>query len=528
MRGVGAVGYGEPVNRRRSKVLIRMSGIAIAAATLVAACGTSGGVSIGRSDNLGTAATDQPIDTTGSSTVETADTTDTTGDTTGTTDTTGGTTDTTIPGMMELPTETIPLDGPFPYDANKPPQPFDGLMVATIQDLESWWAEQMPQVFGFDYVALEGGVFPAYPTKTDYPDGCFSTYEEIEGNGFYCPPGDYIAWDDVGYALNGWNNHGSGAIAALMSHEWGHAIQGRTGVFDIVPEVPTPVVELQADCYSGAWYGHIARGESDVLTFTDADIRSGIIDTVLSADPVGYTPSDPGAHGAGFDRVGAFQDGFNLGVQQCSTYVDSPPPITEIGFSDQDLQNENPGNLPYDDIVQVIPDDLNFFWQQTLPDDFSTLRVQAWTDVPAACDSLDAEAVGNSLAVYCAASGAVLINETASQSVVGDFGDFSLGFVLAEAWAEAAQTAVQSSFTGEQRVLYNDCFVGVWAASLPLMSSDQRPAISPGDLDEAVATALLLADDNADDNINGDAFAKIDAFRTGVLGGISGCNDYFS
>lgn len=491
-----------------------MSGVVVAAVMLVAACGTSGGVSIGRSDNLGTEATDQTIDTSGSSTEETVDTT-------------GGSTGTTIPGMMELPTETIPLDGAFPYDANKPPQPFDGLMVATIQDLEIWWAEQMPQVFGFDYIPLED-VFPAYPEKNEYPDGCFSTYSEIEGNGFYCPPADYIAWDDVGYALNGWNNHGSGAIAALMSHEWGHAIQARTGVFDAVPEVPTPVVELQADCYSGAWYGHIARGESDVLTFTDADIRSGIIDTVLSADPVGYTPSDPGAHGAGFDRVGAFQDGFNLGPQQCSTYVDNPPPITEIGFTDLDLATETPGNLPYADIIRAIPDDLNFFWQQTLPDDFSTLRVQGWSDTPAGCDSLDAEAVGNSLAVYCAASGAVLINEPASQSIVDDFGDFSLGFVLAEAWAEAAQTAVESSFSGEQRVLYNDCFVGVWAGSLPLMSSDERIAISPGDLDEAVATALLLADDNADDDINGDAFAKIDAFRTGVLGGISGCNDYFS
>ena len=140
-----------------------------------------------------------------------------------------------------------------------------------------------------------------------------------------------------------------------MSHEWGHAIQFRSGVFDIVPEVPTPIVELQADCYSGAWFGRIARGESDVLTFTDTDIRSGIIDTVLSADPVGFRPTDPGAHGAGFDRVSAFQDGLNQGAAQSATYVDNPPTITEFGFDEAEIMADDPGDLPYADIIDLLP-----------------------------------------------------------------------------------------------------------------------------------------------------------------------------
>lgn len=473
----------------------------------ITACSDSSGVSIGRSDSADAAATD-----------------DTASDDT-------ATDDTVIDGptMMDLPGTDIPLDGPFPFDANKPPQVFDGLMVVTVEDLVDYWTETMPQVFGQEYEPLAGGVFPAYPERTDYPaNGCFDKYEEIEGNGFYCPNGDYITWDDVGYALPGYDDHGSGAITGLMSHEWGHAIQARTGVFDIVPEVSTPVVELQADCYSGAWFAHIARGESSLLSFADADIRSGLLDTALSADPVGSSPTDEGAHGAGFDRVGAFQDGFNLGAGQCATYIENNPPITEFGFDESYASDDDPGDLPYADLLIEIPDDLNVFWDATLPDSFPMLTVASFTGEPSACAGLEPAAIQQTLAVYCASTGTVLVNDAAAQEAVGRIGDFSAGYFLASAWAEAAQMSVNSTLTGVKRVLYNDCFVGVWAKSLPLTASETRVAISPGDLDEAIATAILFADDNADIQVNGDAYAKVDAFRHGVLGGISGCNDYFS
>ncbi|MEO6124067.1 MAG: hypothetical protein ABIR32_10185 [Ilumatobacteraceae bacterium] len=123
----------------------------------------------------------------------------------------------TEPGVMDLPGMNIPLDGPFPFDPNKPPQPFDGLMVATINDLIAWWGQEMPRVFGTDYIPLGGGVFPAYPGLDTYPQpGCFNTYADIAGNGYYCPTGDYIVWDDVNYALPNYNDHGSGAVTGLM------------------------------------------------------------------------------------------------------------------------------------------------------------------------------------------------------------------------------------------------------------------------------------------------------------------------
>jgi predicted metalloprotease len=483
-------------------------------AGLITSCGTSTGVSISRSDarSSDVPSTDVPSTDVPSTDVPSTDVPST-----------------DVPTMMHLPGTDIPLVGPYPYDADKPPQPFDGLMVATVEDLQQFWADTMPQVFGIDYVPLAGGVMPAYPERTNYPaDGCFSSYAEIEGNGFYCPSNDSISWDDVGYARDGFEDHGSGAITGLMSHEWGHAIQERTGVFDVVPEVPTPVVELQADCYSGAWFAHVARGESSLLSFADADIRSGLLDTALSADPVGVTPTDEGAHGAGFDRVGAFQDGFNNGAVQCATYVEHNPPITEFGFDDSYANDPDPGDLPYADLLTAIPQDLNVFWDATLSTPFPALTVVPFTGQPPACDGLDPSAILQTLAIYCAADHTVLLNDVAARQAVDRIGDFSAGYFLAQAWAEAAQTSVGSGRAGVKRVLYDDCFVGVWAKSLPMAENEERVAISPGDLDEAVATAILFADDSADIGVNGDAYGKIDAFRQGVLGGIQGCNDHFS
>jgi hypothetical protein len=39
-----------------------------------------------------------------------------------------------------------------------------------------------------------------------------------------------------------------------------------------------------------------------------------------------------------------------------------------------------------------------------------------------------------------------------------------------------------------------------------------------------VQTAILFGDLDADDDVIGSAFEKIDAFRTGVLGGLAACD----
>ena len=42
---------------------------------------------------------------------------------------------------------------------------------------------------------------------------------------------------------------------------------------------------------------------------------------------------DEDAHGSGFDRVGAFQDGYDNGLAKCKNYRDDDPIVIELPFS---------------------------------------------------------------------------------------------------------------------------------------------------------------------------------------------------
>ena len=53
---------------------------------------------------------------------------------------------------------------------------------------------------------------------------------------------------------------------------------------------------------------------------------------------------------------------------------------------------------------------------------------------------------------------------------------------------------------------------------------ERRVSVSPGDLTEAIQTAILIGDVGSDDDVIGSAFEKIDAFRDGALGGLSACS----
>jgi hypothetical protein len=77
----------------------------------------------------------------------------------------------------------------------------------------------------------------------------------------------------------------------------------------------------------------------------------------------------------------------------------------------------------------------------------------------------------------------------------------------------------------------NDCLVGMWSGDILPFNTDPvvpdsettpRISLSPGDLDEAIRTALLLGDSDGEQEM-GAPFDKVDAFRQGVLFGTDGC-----
>jgi hypothetical protein len=80
----------------------------------------------------------------------------------------------------------------------------DTLARNALADLETYWAQQFPDVFGQDFVPLRGGYFSADPNDVDpgaYPQGigCGSDPRDVEGNAFYCQAPDAPNSDSISY-----------------------------------------------------------------------------------------------------------------------------------------------------------------------------------------------------------------------------------------------------------------------------------------------------------------------------------------
>ena len=454
----------------------------------------------------------------------------------------GTTNDTTVD--PQKPIDVPPDQAVIDFGSTKPPQSYDGYLVAAFSDIEAFWAAQYPAVYGSSFKPLSGGIFAAYPSRREPIPGCGSgqtAYADVKGNAFYCTEGDFIVYDDAVLLPELVKSLGESSVGVVLAHEFGHAIQQRAG--DV--NQPTILREQQADCFAGAWAAHVGRGEAANLSFGDAQIKQGLIAMIQVRDPLFVSGSTADAHGSGFDRVGAFQDGFVGGVTRCSRFFTEGREnnLIDIPFNPADPT----GNLPFqdptgagNDIVTDIPADLNRFWTTAAASAGATgFSAPTLTPFPAAgpypaCAGLDAVDLEGHV-VYCASSNSVLVDQDLAVTLDADplYGDLSIGYLIGDAYAEAVQTAAHGTLTGAKRVLLDDCYTGAWTATdIPDPTTGQargggKITLSAGDLDEAIATALARSDSAADQNQQGTAFDKIAAFRAGVLGDVSVCRQQY-
>jgi predicted metalloprotease len=444
------------------------------------------------------------------------------------------------PARAPIDPEAIDFDA-IDFGPDKPARDYDDFLLAVATDLERWWSEQYPAIYGQPFVPLAGRIYAAYPSRPDDIPGCgapLTTYNDVaQFVAFYCGFGDFMVYDDGddGLLVELAREYGAATIATVLAHEYAHAIQFRFGGLE--RDLPTVVTEQQADCFAGAWSARAANGGSPTIRFSDGDVRAGLIAMTKVSDPVGIDQFAMGSHGSAFDRVGAFQVGFNNGPARCAELLDEPLPLMPNQFLDpSDVAND--GNAPFGygeaELIGFLTEDLNRYWDEELAAEIPGLDrltiVVARGDDDVDCNDLRGDF--DTGAALCASTSEVYVNEPAALDLYQSIGDFAVGYVLAGAWSEAVQIALDSELSGEARALLSDCLTGGWVKTLtpvdfalpePRLASRNSVRISPGDLDESIQTVLAIADLGADDDIIGNAFEKIDAFRTGVISGTDVC-----
>jgi predicted metalloprotease len=395
-----------------------------------------------------------------------------------------------------------------------------------LADLEDYWTGVFPDVFGKDFRPLQGGYFSVDPGDIDparYPDGvgCGADPREVENNAFYCqardaPHSDSISYDRAFLGELG-QNYGEFLPALVMAHEFGHAVQARVGA----PR-SSIATETQADCLAGSWARWVAGGEASRSRLREAELDDLLRGYFLLRDPVGTSTSEESAHGSYFDRVSAFQDGFDDGPEACRDGFGPDRVFTQGEFvSDRDFASR--GNAAYPALLTAVDRSLPVVWDQAFRDvfeeDFTPPSIEPFsgTAPPCAPDrDLDL--------VYCDAGRVVAFDETdLAEPAYREIGDFAVATAIAIPYGAAVRDQLGRSIDDEDAVRSAVCLTGWYAAKVYNRQTDVL--ISPGDIDESVRFLLTYGRSPTvlpTTRLTG--FELVDRFRSGFEEGLGACD----
>ena len=376
------------------------------------------------------------------------------------------------------------------------------------ENIQQFWAKTLPQLYGQKYKRIPDSRIISGTPETDFPTckGRQITYDDVKGNAFAAPckpEGITVVWDDKGLIPSLSKRFGSVAPAIVLAHEWGHVAQFQAGT-----DEPSIIMEQQADCFAGSWLHALIKGPGGLSELTTENPLDTSLKTIIEVrDQPGSTTDEQTAHGSGFDRVRALQEGFERGAAFCAKYPTKPPHLIDLQFTSED-ELATGGNLPLDDpsqpensLLPLVVQDLNDFYGREVPN-FKGSSVDA-----------------------------VRSNDDAMQQLEDldeRVGDNGAGLVLGLVWARFAQQQTGSDkgrdAFGQQ--LQQACMTGGWMADVLARDPDTADLhFSPGDVDEAIIALIDLGTphDVHSQSADGGLFQLVSSLRQGVTQGFSSC-----
>jgi predicted metalloprotease len=399
----------------------------------------------------------------------------------------------------------------------------DVLARNALADLEAYWGEQFREVYGEPFPPLEGGYFSVDPDDPGAtPIGCGAAASDVEDNAFYCtspqaPNSDSISYDRtfLGELADG---YGRFLPALVMAHEFGHAVQFRVGYPDF-----SISVETQADCFAGAWTAWVAQGEAEFSQIRAPELDELLRGYVLLRDPVGTSATVEAAHGSYFDRVSAFQEGFQSGPTACRDNFTAQRPYTQGSFSTSSDAAAG-GNAPFELAQQFAADALPEFWTRAFTevfrDTFQPPDLEPFAGAPPACAP-----DGDLDLVFCADDGLVGYDV---QDLVGpayeELGDYAVITAASLPYAQAGREQLGLSTDDDGAMRSAVCLTG-WFSAQFFAGELEAADVSPGDIDEAVQFLLEYGRNPAvlpDTRLSG--FQLVDLFRNGFFEGARACD----
>lgn len=368
---------------------------------------------------------------------------------------------------------------------------------------------------------------------------CFGERENCTPEGSCSSSYNTIGWDRGVLFPNQQRVFGDNAIGLIMAHETGHAIQFVSS--DLQPR-NVLVAEQQADCFAGTYIRWVTDGESPRFSLNTGEGLNKILAALIGfRDPLfteeqreNYPEIVEGEHGSAFERVSAFEMGFNDGAATCAG-IDESEVAQRRGNLPVALQSGESGENPVnEDSVAVLIEALNTLFA---PADapvlsFGEPSCPGVTLYPPASFCPSTNTVYADVPELAGLSTSISSEAGYKLDYLPQFGDYTAYSVLVSRYMLAVQQQEGLTLDGEQAGLRTACLTGVATEKMSepvLVAGDQSIKLTAGDLDEAVAGVLvngLLAAD-----VNGvfapKGFARVAAFRAGVLGDPGTCMTEF-
>ena len=207
-----------------------------------------------------------------------------------------------------------------------------------VNSIQAYWTKALPESFGKQYEVVDT-VFFSQAVST----ACGSADSGV--GPFYCPGDKQVYIDLTFYDVLAQQLGAAGEFAQpyVLAHEYGHHVQTLIGTEPQVrrqqerdPDQANQLsvlMELQADCYAGAWAKNAtgtadADGQKIFKSITDQDIQEGldtagaIGDDTIQKKSGGRVNPDAFTHGTSAQRQKWFRTGYDSGdPKTCDTFA---------------------------------------------------------------------------------------------------------------------------------------------------------------------------------------------------------------
>jgi predicted metalloprotease len=441
--------------------------------------------------------------------------------------------------------------------------PFDTTVKNALSDVIAFWKINYPKIAnGASLPPIKGGFFSVDGQQVvdtgevngpAAKEGCIADSARfIVNNAAFCFVDDSIVWDRNQNHLVPVlaSKYGPLLIALAFAHEFGHALQFRTGNYK--EDLPTIDFESQADCAAGAFLDYVLKNQAAHFRATTDELDNALNGYLQVRDSTPASPEDL-SHGNGFDRLSAIEDGVLHGPTYCfaKSYFDRK--FTERPFvSDTDYQRG--GNETLEEVLDPSPSntdgtgggglqpDLNRFWKAA-----ATSIKKDWKDVKIAeaphpkCGAAPTSEFG-----YCPDDNTVYYSRGVAEKAYKSMADkqvdptthkvtllenqpadFALGTLFAVGWGMAVRHQLFDRSTDDTAALLAaSCYTGAYAKDINLESGTAGHSfiLSPPDMDEATSAMLnLVGGDDTYGARGTSGLQRIQSFVKGYQGGLSVC-----